>query len=215
MDLFIDEIEQDIIREIINISVAKAADSFAMISKDKVLINVPEIKVFSKDQAVEEVVKKEATEVIVLSDIKGDITGNSLMLFSKHHIKKLSEVCLNEPYFDEEDIRLKESLLLEVSNIITGSLVTQLANILKMNIYGLAPRNPIYLNRYDVDPILELDDTRSFLVTISTTFINKNNMIGLPLILILDLQNLNKILTLIRKNNYQNFSVFKSGKVAS
>ena len=209
MNLILEEIEKDIIKEIINISLAKAADSFAVISKDTVLINVPDLQVITQEMAVSEISKREEIKVIIHSEIMGDLKGNTLLLFNQEHVDKLAEVCLSK-HFNEVDDIVKNSLLLEISNIITGTLVTQLANILKLNLYGSVPDEPIYPSEKELDNFrLNLSATRSFLVTIHTEFINHKNKVGLPLMIIFDIQNLNKILELIRKNNYQNFALFK------
>ena len=137
------ELERDIIKEILNIGLARAADSFAAIAKDKVLLKVPDIQLIEVKELLQLVSKYESTHFIIQSDIKGDLNGATLMLFSDNHISRLSEVCLNMVEVQNGVVSaMQESLLLEISNIITGALVTQLANILKSNIYGSPPKAP-------------------------------------------------------------------------
>ena len=208
MDIEIEEIERDIIREILNISLAKAADSFALIAKDTVLINVPDLQIITRERAVSEITERESVKVIIHSEIKGDLTGNTLMFFASRQIENLKQACLRD-HFDRITEKELESLLLEISNIITGTLVTQLANILKLNIYGSVPHDPIYTaEMLEDDMRLNLLATRSFLITVNTLFINHKNEVGLPLMLIFDLPDIEKILTIIRKNNYKNFLTY-------
>ena len=85
----------------------------------------------------------QAKHVAIQSDIRGDFNGTTLMFFSGQHVQRLSRVCLRMQTDETLEVNeLQESLLLEISNIITGALVTQLANILKANIYGAPPTAP-------------------------------------------------------------------------
>ena len=96
MELQVSELEKDIIKEILNIGLARAADSFAVIAKDIVLLKVPDLLLTDPKDVINQVVKYEATHVIIQSDIKGDFNGCTLMFFSDAHIEKLAEVCLKQ-----------------------------------------------------------------------------------------------------------------------
>lgn len=196
------DLEKDILTEIFNISLAKAADSFAKISNEEVLINVPDISFVKEETALGALIQDQNIFSIVQSEIKGDIYGQTLLLFSHKQIDELSHVALNNKY---KDSALKSSLILEISNILTGTLVTQLANILKLNIYGSVPNEPIDRSNLKTETlILDLDISRSILVTINTLFIKRQNSIDLPLMLIFDIPNFNKIIEIIRKVNFNN-----------
>src|SRR5688572_8317659 len=123
MELQVTDLERDIIKEILNIGLARAADSFAAIAKDKVLLKVPDIQLIEVKELINLVTKYESTHFIIQSDIKGDFNGATLMLFSDDHITRLSEVCLNMLEVQKGEVNaMQESLLLEISNIITGAL---------------------------------------------------------------------------------------------
>lgn len=196
-------LEQDILKEIFNISLAKAADSFAKISKEEVLINVPDILILKEEKALSQIIENKKIDIIVQSEIKGDIYGQTLLLFSYTQVSELSKA--TKVPVNVDDKKFQNSLILEVSNILTGTLVTHLANILKLNIYGSVPHEPI--SRDKLDPkqlLLDMDISRPILVTINTLFIRSNNKIEFPLMLIFDVPNLNKVLGIIRKVNIDN-----------
>ncbi|MGK7390909.1 MAG: chemotaxis protein CheC [Candidatus Cyclobacteriaceae bacterium M2_1C_046] len=196
------DLEKDILTEIFNISLAKAADSFAKISNEEILINVPHITFMKEETALSSLIQDQNIFAIVQSEIKGDIYGQTLLLFSQRQIIELVNVALKT---DVKDSVLQNSLILEISNILTGTLVTQLANILKLNIYGSVPNEPIDRSSLKAENlILDLDISRSILVTINTLFIKRQNSIDLPLMLIFDIPNFNKILDTIRKVNVDN-----------
>ena len=204
MDLHMTELERDIIREILNIGLARAADSFAIIAQEKVLLEVPNLDLISGDSILERVSKLQQQHVIIQSDIKGEFNGTTLMFFSGQHVQRLSRVCLRMNTSDSLDIdSMQESLLLEISNIITGALVTQLANILKANIYGAPPAHPrgdmadslhnLILNRPLVQPLI---------FSVITQFSDKENSVELPLMLFFDRDTFEKMLDIIRTYDF-------------
>ena len=202
------KIEKDILTEILNICLAKAADSFAKISKDDVLINVPDIVLMREETALGELMQKADVEMLIQSEIKGDIYGQTLLLFSKEQVRQLNDVLLMR--VDPNNQGLMDSLLLEISNILTGTLVTHLANILELNMYGSVPNAPIYRNQITPKHVrLDMDMSRPILVTINTLFIKNKSKINLPMMLIFDVSNLEKVLQIIRRLNINNKFLMK------
>lgn len=204
----ITELERDIIKEILNIGLARAADSFAAIARDKVLLKVPDITLIEVKELLNLVATYENTHIIIQSDIKGDFNGATLMLFSDEHIVRLSEICLSMVDLQKGELSvMQESLLLEISNIITGALVTQLANILKSNIYGSPPKAPKSHIADSLKGILVQHPLFQPLVfTVITQFSHNSRSVELPLLLFFDTNTLLKILEIIRsfelgKNN--------------
>ncbi|WP_246000757.1 chemotaxis protein CheC [Pontibacter diazotrophicus] len=204
----ITELERDIIKEILNIGLARAADSFAAIAKDKVLLKVPDITLIEVKELLNLVATYEDTHVIIQSDVKGEFNGATLMLFSDDHIVRLSEICLSMLEVQKGELTvMQESLLLEISNIITGALVTQLANILKANIYGSPPKAPKSHIADSLKGILVQHPLFQPLVfTVVTQFTHNSKSVELPLLLFFDTNTLLKMLDTIRafelgKNN--------------
>lgn len=204
----ITELERDIIKEILNIGLARAADSFAAIAQDKVLLKVPDIQLIEVKDLLNLVSKYEDTHVIIQSDIKGDFNGATLMLFSDGHIVRLSEVCLGMIDVQEGELSvMQESLLLEISNIITGAMVTQLANILKAHIYGSPPKAPkSHIADSLKDILVQHPLFQPLVFTVITRFTHNSKSVELPLLLFFDTKTFLKILEIIRtfdlgKNN--------------
>lgn len=194
------ELERDIIKEILNIGLARAADSFAAIAKDKVLLKVPDIQLIEVKKLIDLVARYEDTHYIIQSDIKGDFNGATLMLFSNNHITRLSEICLSMLEVRKGEVStMQESLLLEISNIITGALVTQLANILKANIYGSPPKAP---KSHIADSLKEIlihhPLFQPLVFTVITRFTHNTKSIELPLLLFFDTSTFLKMLEIIR-----------------
>ncbi len=204
MELHMTELERDIIREILNIGLARAADSFAVVAQEKVLLEVPNLDIVSGQSVLEKVSDLQKGHVVIQSDIRGDFNGTTLMFFSGQHVQRLSRVCLRMTTSDSIDIdEMQESLLLEISNIITGALVTQLANILKARIYGAPPVHPrddmadalrsLLLDRPMVQPLI---------FSVITQFSDKENSVELPLMIFFDRDTFEKIINIIRTYDF-------------
>jgi chemotaxis protein CheC len=203
MDLSMTDLERDIIREILNIGLARAADSFAVIAQERVLLEVPNIDLLVSDDILRKVREYQARHVPIQSDIRGDFNGTTLMFFSGQHVQRLSRVCLRMQTTETLEVNeLQESLLLEISNIITGALVTQLANILKANIYGappIAPRGDIAENMQNLLPAQQL---QPLIFSVITQFSDRDNTVELPLMLFFDRVTFAKILDIIRSYDF-------------
>ncbi|MGI4869838.1 MAG: chemotaxis protein CheC [Janthinobacterium lividum] len=198
------ELERDIIREILNIGLARAADSFAVIAQERVMLEVPSLDLLPSVDIISRVRDYQARYVAIQSDIRGDFNGSTFMFFSGQHIQRLSRVCLRMQVPESMELsELQQSLLLEISNIITGALVTQLANILKSNIYGAPPQAPAG----DLSEALHnlLPDTQTLqpiIFSVITQFSDKHNSVELPLMLFFDRATFEKILEIIRTYDF-------------
>lgn len=204
MELHMTELERDIIREILNIGLARAADSFAVIAQEKVLLEVPNLDLVTADRIIDMVRQYESSHRIIQSDIRGDFNGTTLMLFSGQHVQRLSKVCLrlNVPETIEVN-EMQESLLLEMSNIITGALVTQLANILKAHIYGAPPAASNGDVAHSLHNLISHNPGfQPLIFSVITQFSDQNSSVELPLMLFFDRATFVKILEIIRGYNF-------------
>ena len=194
------ELERDIIREILNIGLARAADSFAVIAQERVMLEVPNLDLLPSSSIIERVREYQASYVAIQSDIRGDFNGSTFMFFSGQHVQRLSKVCLRMQVTDSLKLNeLQESLLLEISNIITGALVTQLANILKANIYGAPPQVPTGDLGVALHALMpDQEALQPLIFSVITQFSDKSNSVELPLMLFFDRATFAKILDIIR-----------------
>ena len=203
MNLLMSELERDIIREILNIGLARAADSFAVIAQERVLLEVPSLDLLVGGDIIQRIQEYQQQHVAIQSDIKGDFNGTTLMFFSGQHIERLSRVCLRMQTDDSLKINeLQESLLLEISNIITGALVTQLANILKAKIYGAPPVAPGRDIINSLHSLLLKEQLQPLIFSVITHFSDKENSVELPLMLFFDRATFVKILEIIRSYDF-------------
>lgn len=200
-EIDISGVEKDILKEIINIGVARAADSFAVIANEKVLLRVPQVEVIEIYQATKLADNLAGYKWVVQSDITGDIVGKTFMFLSADHQMHLIEICLKKSKEEVENAgdEMIESLFMEISNILTGSMVTQLANLLSLRLYGSPPNRPSHeISQTVKNVVYDFPLNKPLLFTIKTQFINKNTMVEFPMVIVFDMDTLEKILNIIR-----------------
>lgn len=206
----ITSLEKDTIREILNIGLARAADSFALIAQGRVLLSVPDFDLVPADELIRLVGQYDEDHYFVAqSDIKGDFNGATLLAFSAEDIRRLSEVCLRQR--GPASLVLSEmqrSLLLEVSNIITGALVTQLSNLLRVSVYGAPPTTPGANLAGSLRGLIERANggAQPVVFTVVTHFQDVAKRLELPLLLFFDRSTFTKIIDTIRSPDFQRLS---------
>jgi len=137
----LNNVELGITKEIIHIGLSKAAESLSFFIKEKVMIQIVDIKVNSND--FNPISKKEddGVKCLLTTNIIGEITGTSYLVFNTSEVNKIISTNFADVVFKSEDERDKMSsaILLEIDNIITASVLTQFSNILQKKMYGDVP----------------------------------------------------------------------------
>lgn len=134
------EIQHDILKELFNISLAKAADSLSFFVRSKIFIRDLSLSVANRHKAMEMVDMEFGNASVVLETrLMGEYNGKTFLLFSENDMKNFFSVAhpLN-PEAGLED-ELSKELLLEVDNILAASVVTELSNILNITLFGDVP----------------------------------------------------------------------------
>jgi chemotaxis protein CheC len=217
MYIIVNELEKDVLREIISIGLARAADSFANFSKGGVLLDVPDIKIIEPKVLPEVIDEYEAIYFVIRSCIAGDLTGKTFLLFTSENIEKIAEVCL-----DEDNLRAAESqkqqddMLLEISHIITKALTTQLSHILKVKLNADDPVALFANEASSIRQILEdLPEYQPFVITIKTQFRNLVKAVELPMLVVFDSISVSSLLRIIRRDNLYDYKLLKETDTSS
>jgi chemotaxis protein CheC len=193
--------EEDILKEVINIALAKVADSFSVIARQTVLLNVPSIRIADEHEVNSLLPHSERQDFVIQSEIEGELHGKTFIIFEEQNANNLAEVCLGkEDGFRGNYLALKKSLMLEVSNILTGSLATQLANIFDLYIHGLPPVFVPYAMRHSFKSLVsDLVVFKPVILTVKTEFINSKNVVEMPMVALFDVMSMQKIRQVIRQ----------------
>lgn len=138
----ITENELAIARKIINLGLAKANESLSFFMQEKLTTQETNFKIDDLN-CLQELKKQSEEQLYVLTtELMGELKGSCYLIFSKDEVTELIKVALpagirNNP---EKLSVMKEAVLLEVDNIISASVITQLSNILKFKIFGGVPK---------------------------------------------------------------------------
>jgi chemotaxis protein CheY-P-specific phosphatase CheC len=141
--------ELDITKELMSIALANAADSFSKMANEKVMIRDYDLQILEKTQWNPELLNSNDTDWYVLTtDVIGKLTGKSYLLLNQNDAQKIFRIFTpSQAETQSGDLtELQEAVLLELDNIITAAMVTQLSNFLSLATYGDIP-NLKYLTR--------------------------------------------------------------------
>lgn len=126
--------------EIISQGLSKAAQSLSFFMKENITLKETE---FTMTNVANVELKNESNEelYILSTEIKGELKGICYLVFNSVEKDEICKVALpaeivNNP---EKLKSMQEPLLLEIDNIISASVITQLANQLKLKVYGDVP----------------------------------------------------------------------------
>jgi len=147
----LNDLEQDGFVEIINIGLSKAADALSMIIKERVLIKC--IEVMSPLEVFNEMGND---SIKLVTDLKGDVEGSCYFVISESEADYLTRktVSANSEPGKFELNELNKGFLLELDNIISAAVITQLADIMKLNVFGDVPRIEPGISQEEMDQML-------------------------------------------------------------
>lgn len=148
----------DILKEIFNIGVGKAAEMLSEIIEKKVVLDVPDILILEKDDEKISKVKNIPLGTVMVSsiDFQKDINGKAKLIFPANKMKAFLDLCKGEE--GDEEIGFTDldfDILKEVGNIILNSLVGEIGNMLNLRL------------KYTL-PMVELIDEKDFKKVISS-----------------------------------------------
>jgi chemotaxis protein CheY-P-specific phosphatase CheC len=127
--------EQDITQEVIQIGLAKAADTLSFFVKEKVLLQLNEVKVNDGSATWPSPKMGTAQNYVIRTELRGDIMGVAYLVFDEQEAQQLANI----QAWGRVQEEMKEALLMEVGNILTAAVITQFANILQRNMHGHVP----------------------------------------------------------------------------
>ena len=211
MYIVINELEKDVLREIISIGLARAADSFSNFSKGGVLLNVPEVKIIEPKVLPDVIDEYEEIYFVIRSVISGDLNGKTFLLFTAENIQKIADVCLEEGARESANYQEeKDGMLLEISQIITTALAKQLSDILKLDLTTDEPITLFSKEASSIKQILDdLPEYQPFVITIKTQFKNLVKEVELPMLVVFDAISVSTLLRIIRRDNLYDYKLLK------
>jgi chemotaxis protein CheC len=142
MDLrALDALQLDALREAANIGAGHAATALSQLTKQRVMLSVPELRIVGIEEAAEIMGDPERAVAAVLMRMLGDATGRTVQIFPAATALRLTSLLLGRPQlrFPEDFGPLEQSTLKEVGNIITAAYVNALSEFTGMLLIMSAP----------------------------------------------------------------------------
>ncbi len=138
----LNEFQTDALKEVGNIGMGHATTSLSKMLDKKIDISLNSIR-FVPLIYVPELVRNEENVVGVIQQLKGNINGYLLLMLPKDSAKFLSKMMLDDPVDANTFDEMEQSLLKELTNIMSGTYISAISNFLGITIM-LSPPSQIY-----------------------------------------------------------------------
>lgn len=196
--------QKDILEEIINIGVGKAANLLNTIINQHIELEVPEIRLIDINSLHKELHTIEnSTFSSTAMNFSGGISGTANLLFSSSDATLLVQTFGQNNDISEDIDALKSGVLNEIGNIVLNSLIGTLANFTHQNLnYNV----PLY-REGKLNDIFDFynEGFSNMIIIAHTRFkISELNIIG-DFILLLEVGSLDKLLRLTTLNDNEFF----------
>lgn len=196
----------DILKEIFNIGVGKAADMLSQMVNKKILLNVPNIKVIranSDDISLDKYFNKKIEGTLMVSSIsfQEEINGEANLIFPADKMRTIINFCI-----EEEDPSAKDDLdftdidfdiIREIGNIILNSIIGEIGNFLDVNLEYTLPSVKIFEIMEFEKGIKNREDIHSLLLSIS--FIIDDTEIEGAVIINFTINSLKEVMEIVKK----------------
>jgi chemotaxis protein CheC len=126
------EIEQDVIAEIANMGVSRAANSLRQMIGEEVLLSVPAVNIVTRQVAADLVESGSSSKLVaVQQSFEGPFSGRALLIFPAAQSLELVRSIVGAEHSLEDIIDLEHEALAETGNIILNACLATIANVLK------------------------------------------------------------------------------------
>ena len=196
----------DILREMFNISVGKAASILSEIINKRIVLDVPSVEILNpgnQKMEIEEYFIKVPGGALMVSSIDfGDkITGEANLIFPANKMRRFINLCMDkEDESAERDMDFTDmdfDIIREIGNIILNSIIGGMGNFLNTSLQYTLPEVKIF-HRTDFTNNIE-NKKHLCMLMLYITFIIDDTEIKGAVIIDLTLNSLNELMKLIKK----------------
>lgn len=196
----------DILKELFNISIGKAADMLSEIINRKIVLKIPDVEFLdmnNEEIKLEQYIPEVLDGTLMVSSIsfEKNLTGEANLIFPVKQMKTFINLCLNkkEKYKNSEvnftDIDF--DIIKEIGNIILNCIMGEVGNYLDINLNYTLPNVKIF-DRIDFAKDIK-NNKHVHILVISVTFVIEYTEIEGAIIIDLTLSSLNELMKRIAK----------------
>lgn len=153
----LDDLEKDLLGEAFNIGIGNAANALSQMVDQEVEIKIPEVKIFTVDEMVEELGGGEVVLCGVSQQMSGVFKSKALLIFPESNSIEVVKLMLGSTVPYETMIELHQDSLLEIGNILLNACIAAVSDFLSMRFevglpeFHTSPPLPLLLLIEDTD----------------------------------------------------------------
>lgn len=187
----------DVLREIGNIGAGNATTALSKMLNKKVDMGVPKVNILELKNVADILGGPENLVVGILLDVSGEISGMMMFVLEQQSAHVLVNILMERDIHDiSEFTELDISALQEIGNILTGSYLSSLATLTKLNIISSIPQMAFDMAGAILSvPAIEFGKVGDKVLFIETEFAEGIDHVTGYFILIPDIDSFEKILT--------------------
>lgn len=197
----------DILKEMFNISVGKAASTLSEITNKTILLDVPKIQIVNFDQGTTSANGyfgriPEGTLMVSSINFGNQITGRANLIFPANKTRKFLNLCIGESLVSDasDDMNFTDmdfDVVREVGNIILNSIIGGMGNFLNTGLQYTLPEVEIFEKSLFTKSV---QDKENFcMIVLYITFIIEDTEIEGAVVIDLTLYSLNELIKLIKR----------------
>lgn len=111
----------------------RAAESFSKLVKGTVSVANSSSLVIPLRAKISGIAEEKGKLIVLTTQIIGRVSGKSFLVFSEKEIREMFKT------LGPKDVHLEEAFLLEIDNIMSASVISDLSNALSIEVYGDVP----------------------------------------------------------------------------
>ncbi|MBF0134867.1 MAG: chemotaxis protein CheC [Magnetococcus sp. DMHC-1] len=128
------ELEQDALKEFLNIGLGMAADSLSQMVDHEILLSLPQLNVVSLEDAVHLIDHHEGDRLVAIrQNFSGELSGTALLVFPGAEGLELVRTLLGENTPLETLTELEQETLLDVGNVILNSFLSSFTQMINLD----------------------------------------------------------------------------------
>lgn len=136
--------EKDVLKELSTIGAGNAATSISLLIRKTVNISVPALTVVEPNKFGELIGKESDIRLAIFSYINENYPSKFIVLLSLSEANKLSELLIHQKFknidFNDENLMIFKSMLLELGNILISSYINAISAIIHKTLIHTPPQ---------------------------------------------------------------------------
>ena len=119
----LNSLEKDLLGEAFNIGIGQAANALSQMVRQEIEINIPDVRIYSVSEMVEELGGGEVVLCGVSQPMQGAFDSKALLIFPEANSLDVVKLLLGDSHPYETLIELHQDSLLEIGNILLNACI--------------------------------------------------------------------------------------------